>query len=105
MFFWYEKFDIKEKVILFVDFKESRFFFGLVYFLGLFIVIVEDDKRIYFRKSRDSIMSKILNGYSESVESLFMDRNGLLDNYYLFFIRVFDNFILGIIKKWLICLE
>lgn len=46
-------------------------------------------------------MSKTPNGYSESVESLFMDRNGLPDNHYLSPLRALDNPTPGTIKKWL----
>lgn len=99
--FWHGKPNTKEKATSFVDFKESRFLSGSAYLSGSFTVIVEDDKRTHLRKSRDSIMSKTPNGYSESVESLFMDRNGLPDNHYLSPLRALDNPTPGTIKKWL----
>lgn len=99
--FWHGNPNTKEKATSFVDFKESRFLSGSAYLSGSFTVIVEDDKKTQLRKSRDSIMSKTPNGYSESVESLFMDRNGLPNNHYLSPHRALDNSTPGTIKKWL----
>lgn len=102
---WQGKPETTPEATSFVDFKESRFLSGSVYLSGSFTVVVDAEPRRRLRKSTESISSKTPNGYSESVESLFLDRNRLPDGTYLnphlASLMTLDNLTPGSRKKWL----